>query len=117
MLCEKIDQAVDKIARAHGLRWHGRLENGIPTTHSHDQALDLVLASAEEAGLHILELDQAQRWTDDFGVLTQYYPGAYIGLGSGTECGQLHGPDYDFPDAILISALQLYWSIVPQLNG
>ena len=116
-LCRKIDQAVGKIARAHGLQWHGLPENWIPATHSHGQALDLVLACAREAGLHILELDQAQRWSDDFGVLTQHYPGAFIGLGSGSGCGQLHSSDYDFPDDILKSALQLYWRIVTQLNG
>lgn len=115
-LCRKIDQAVDKIARAHGLQWHGRPENWIPATHSHDRALDLVLASAREAGLNILELDQAQRWSDDFGVFTQRYPGAFIGLGGGSGCGHLHGPDYDFPDDILKSALPLYWRIVTQLN-
>ena len=117
VLCKKVDQAVDKIARFNSLRWHGRPENWISATYSHDQVLDTVLAAAAKAGLHTIELEKAQRWADDFGFLTKRYPGAYVGIGCGTECGQLHGPDYDFPDAILKIALQLYWNVVTQLNS
>lgn len=38
------------------------------------------------------------------------------GLGAGVDCGNLHGPDYDFPDAILGSALKVMWGIAAQLN-
>ena len=104
------------MAQSYSLQWQARPEYWIPATHSHDQALDLVLASARQAGLDLVELDQPQRWSDDFGVLTQHYPGAYFGLGAGDDCGHLHGPDYDFPDAILGPALHVLWGIITRLN-
>ena len=59
----------------------------------------------------------AHRWSDDFGVLTQHYPGVFFGMGGGDECGQLHGPDFDFPDAILAPVLRLFVTLVEQLHG
>ena len=79
--------------------------------------MELVLTSAREARLPAIELDDAQLWSDDFGVLTRHFPGAFFGLGGGAACGQLHGPDFDFPDELLAPALRLYTALVARING
>ena len=116
-LCQKIDRMAADIAQAHGLQCQNKVENWIPATRNHERVVEQLLTAAREAGLPTLEAAQAHRWSDDFGVLTQHYPGAFFGLGSGDACGQLHGPDFDFPDAILEPALRLLWKIVGQLHG
>ena len=116
-LCGRVNRMVAEIARQHGLRCKSWPENGIPATHNHRQALDLVLDCARQTGLRVIELDEAQRWSDDFGVLARLYPGAFFGLGGGAACGQLHGPDFDFPDELLAPALRLYFVLVGRING
>ena len=76
-----------------------------------------MLAAAEKAGLPTIELELPQRWSDDFGVLTQHYTGTFIAMAGGTACGQLHGPDFDYPDTILKPALLIYGVLVESLHG
>ncbi len=116
-LCRQVTRMIADIARSHGLQWTGAPENWIPDTHSDPQALEMVLEAARQAGLPVQALDQPQRWSDDFGVLTRHHPGAFFGVGSGSACGQLHGPDFDFPDAVLEPVLRLYWALVVRING
>lgn len=116
-LCSQADRLVADIAVNHDLEWKCWPENRIPATGNHDEAVDLLLAAAEKAGLPTIELDLPQRWSDDFGVLTQNYTGTFFGLGGGTACGQLHGPNFDYPDAIIKPALLLYWRLVESLHG
>jgi metal-dependent amidase/aminoacylase/carboxypeptidase family protein len=108
---------VADIAGKQGLQSRSWPENWIPATRNDHQAVDQLTTAAQKTGLPMIELDQAQRWSDDFGVLTQHYRGAFFGLGGGSECGRLHGPDFDFPDALLSSALRLYASLVACING
>ena len=116
-LCDQADRMVAEIARKAGLQCKRWSENWIPATRNHRQAMELVLTSAREARLPAIELDDAQRWSDDFGVLTRHFPGAFFGLGGGDACGQLHGPDFDFPDELLAPALRLYTALVARING
>ena len=116
-LCREADRLVADIAEDHDLKWKCWTENRIPATGNHDEAVDLLLAAAGKAGLATIELELPQRWSDDFGVLTQHYTGTFFGMGGGTACGQLHGPDFDYPDAILKPALLLYWVLVESLHS
>jgi amidohydrolase len=116
-LCRRADRLVADIAASHDLAWTCRPENRIPATVSHDAAIDALLAAAANAGLPSIELDLPQRWSDDCGVLMQHFPGAFFGMGGGSACGQLHGPDFDYPDEIIKPAVGLYWALVKTLHG
>jgi metal-dependent amidase/aminoacylase/carboxypeptidase family protein len=52
------------------------------------------------------------KWGEDFGFFTSRYKGAMIGLGAGKETPALHNPDYDFPDDIIKTGVDLYKSIL-----
>ena len=77
-LCRQADRLVADIAEGHDLKWKCWPENRIPATANHDEAVDLLLATAEKAGLPAIELELPQRWSDDFGVLTQHYTGTFL---------------------------------------
>ncbi|MCR4964156.1 MAG: amidohydrolase [Bacteroidales bacterium] len=53
-------------------------------------------------------------WGEDFGLLTQHYPGALFGLGSGEEQPPLHHPDFDFPDSIIHKGIELFYHLVTE---
>lgn len=56
--------------------------------------------------------DSPFRWSEDFADYLMQYSGALFGIGSGTNHIELHHPDYDFPDDIIESTAQLFFSMV-----
>jgi len=53
--------------------------------------------------------------SEDFGVMLQHRPGAYVLIGNGTEGAagrSLHSPDYDFNDAILPTGAAFWTALV-----
>lgn len=57
------------------------------------------------------EIESPYRWGEDFGFLTQKYPGAMFGLGAGTDCPALHDVNYDFPNEILETGIRMFYTL------
>lgn len=51
------------------------------------------------------------KWGEDFGIFTDKFKGALFGLGAGLDTPSLHNPDYDFPDYLTQSGIDLFTSI------
>lgn len=77
-------------------------------------AVTRVRCAAETCGLHYSEIELPFSWGEDFGLLTQHYPGALFGLGSGDQQPSLHNPYFDFPDELLYNAVRLFREIVDE---
>lgn len=71
--------------------------------------------AANNLQLSTVERKVPFKWGEDFGILTQHYPGAMFGIGSGENCPALHNPDYDFPDEITPTAVQIFYSIIQEI--
>ncbi len=52
------------------------------------------------------------RWSEDFANYLLHYPGAMFGIGAGEKHAELHHPDYDFPDALIPLASQVFYNII-----
>ena len=63
-----------------------------------------------------IEKDVPFTWGEDFGLLTQHYPGALFGLGSGTDTPPLHHQNFDFPDEIIETGVKMMISISKLVN-
>ncbi|MDH2290905.1 amidohydrolase [Cobetia sp. 10Alg 146] len=64
------------------------------------------------------ELDQAHRWSEDFGVLGRECHAAMFTLGAGEALPGLHHPRYDFPDDLILPGVALFEGLVRHhLNG
>lgn len=61
-------------------------------------------------------MNEPFKWGEDFGLFTQKYKGMMFGIGSGLDCPALHNPDYDFPDEILPTAVNVFYGIVKEIN-
>lgn len=82
------------------------------TNYNDEQALAHILKSAKESELPLIESPTPLKWGEDFGLFTQRFPGAFIGLGAGENTPSLHNPDYDFPDELLETGVELFDSII-----
>lgn len=72
------------------------------------QAVQLLKESCQELGQPYLDMEEAFRWTEDFGLFTQRFSGAMFVIGAGEDQPALHNPDYDFNDDLLAPARDLF---------
>ena len=78
-----------------------------PETVAHAASVDKVKSVCESMGIPFLESDEPSRGSEDFGYYTKLIPGAMFLLGAG-EGPPIHTKDYDFNDALIETAVELY---------
>jgi len=106
--CEKI---VMEISKAEKLSCNISYCEVFPATVNNDKCVDIVEQSAKQINLKIKKIEKPFKWSEDFGYYTQKFEACYFGLGSGKKQPQLHNPDYDFPDEIIESGINLFYTI------
>lgn len=52
------------------------------------------------------------RWSEDFAHYLLHFRGAMFGIGAGEKHVELHHPDYDFPDALISPASQVFYRLI-----
>lgn len=81
-----------------------------------DSELVEVLAnSAHQIGLDVYNKEYPFKWGEDFGLFTQKFKGALFGLGAGEDTPALHNPDYDFPDELIETGVQMFYQTLKNL--
>lgn len=83
-----------------------------PETRNHDVSNAKILQVCEKLGLPSSSLEQANRWSEDFGHLTKRVPGAMFVVGNGVDAPELHTTYYDFPDEILEVAVKVFYGLI-----
>lgn len=100
-----------EVAKTPGLSYDIRWLEYFAGGQNSAKAVEIVRQAAADNGLTYIEKDVPFTWGEDFGLLTQHYPGALFGLGSGTDTPPLHHQDFDFPDEIIETGVKMMMSI------
>ncbi len=79
-------------------------------TINHSESVDKVIKCCE--GSDIMIIDKPFRWSEDFGEYLKITKGAFIGIGDGEEYPGLHTQEYDFPDYIIETCINVMKGIV-----
>lgn len=106
------EQIVDQCASAENLQYEIAYEDVFRATTNSHQAVDLLLRSAEDDPVEML--NEPFRWSEDFGEFATGTHCALFGIGAGTETPDLHNPGYDFPDELIPRAATILLRIVRQ---
>jgi amidohydrolase len=101
-----------QLANRDGLKVSFDIREAFPGTANTQTGFDIVRQAAAKTGRAFGQLDLPFRWGEDFGELTKRYDGAMFGLGAGEHLPDLHNPDYDFPDEILSSGIEMFAAIM-----
>jgi len=88
-----------------------------PATVNSPEAAKFVKNAAAKLGLDVKTLDKPFRWTEDFGHFTSRFKGALIGLGAGIQHPALHNPNYDFPDQLITTGINLFLEIFDDIQS
>ena len=102
----------EECSRTPGLRYNIIWKEYFAASENHPDAVMTIQQAAEQCGLEYVTKGEPFSWGEDFGLLTQHYPGALFGIGSGTEQPPLHHPHFDFPDALLPIGVQMFHSLL-----
>lgn len=106
--CEKI---IQEISRSENLKCEFSYSEEFPATVNSDQYVEVVEKSAKQLGLETQYVKTPFKWSEDFGYFTEKYDACYFGLGSGIHQPQLHNPDFDFPDDIIETGINIFYTI------
>ena len=106
--CEKI---IKEISISEKLSCKISYNEVFPATVNNDRCVDIVEQSAKQIGMEVEYLTTSFKWSEDFGYFTEKYKACYFGLGSGLNHPQLHNPDFDFPEDIIETGIELFYTI------
>ena len=88
------------------------MHEAFAATNSSDANVTVIENAAKRLGLSLGHLTEPFRWSEDFGRFGAVCPVGFFGLGSGYAQPALHNPEYDFPDAILETGINMFAEII-----
>lgn len=113
-ISKQAESIAREIAKKYGLSCDIGWTEEFSATENNVHATEIICKAA-----HRLKLDMTQRhfpfrWGEDFGLFTQRFKGAMFGLGAGENMPALHNPDYDFPDELIETGIDMFAAIAEQ---
>lgn len=110
------NSTVDDIAARYGLTVSRSLVEPFHATENHPARVEAIRKAADNLSLKVVERKEPMRWSEDFAEYLLRWPGAFFGIGSGEQQPELHHPSYDFPDALVEPAAQLFLRLTTALE-
>jgi len=111
-----IEEIVREIAVKYDLKVNFDYLETFYANENDKESVELVRKAAGKLELKIIEKDFPFKWGEDFGFFTSSYKGCMFGLGAGDNCPALHNPDYDFPDEIITTGMNIFYEIMQDIT-
>lgn len=108
---QQIKKNGEELAKKYELKVSYEEQEPFESNQNDADAVALIKEAAGSLGLSYHDKDEPFRWGEDFGLFTNRYKGAMFGVGSGESCKPLHHPEYDFPDEIIWTAINMFTTI------
>ena len=86
-----------------------------PASENNEECNQHILKAAKENNFQIIKRPYPFKFGEDFGWYSKQYKTAMFGLGAGMDTPALHNSDYDFPDEILETGMQMFKGIIESL--
>ncbi len=111
-LQENIENLSISQADEYNLKVDFSFEDQFPETRNHDQSVDKIIKVCKEKGLRLVEMKESFRGSEDFGHYTKLTKGAICYIGNGIDYVPLHTYEYDFPDELIETGVELFKGLV-----
>ncbi len=82
-----------------------------PAVINDNDSFEVLSNACNKLGLEKEILSTPFKWSEDFAYFTNKYKGTFFGLGAGVEHANLHNPEYDFPDEIIFTGVEIFYQI------
>lgn len=117
MLADQVIALCQAKAKDYLFDFQFTMHEAFAATNSNDANVTVVENAAKRLGLSLGHLTEPFRWSEDFGRFGAVCPVGFFGLGSGFAQPALHNPEYDFPDAILETGINMFAEIINEELG
>ena len=104
-----------QIATNHKLKIDIEWTQSFQANENSVKAVNYIRKASKTLQLDTLEKEFPFTFGEDFGLFTQHFKGAMFGLGSGENTPTLHNPDYDFPDEIIETGVNVFHQIAKDI--
>lgn len=116
LLTDHIEKIIHEISTNERLKNEIFYSEDFPATNNDIECLNYVEKSAKENQLEIETKKHPFKWSEDFGYYSQLYQTCLFGLGSGKSQPALHNQNYDFPDDIIETGINVFFNIYKRIN-
>lgn len=116
-LTQFVESTSKDIANKFNLNLDISYSEEFPATECDKKLTVIVENCAKEIGLEVINLDQPNRWSEDFAHFTSQFPSVIFGIGDGMNHPDLHTNSYDFPDEIISTGIGLMEAICRKILG
>ena len=117
MLADQVIALCQAKAKDYLFDFQFTMHEAFAATNSSDANVTVIENAAKRLGLSLGHLSEPFRWSEDFGRFGAVCPVGFFGLGSGYAQPALHNPEYDFPDAILETGINMFAEIINEELG
>lgn len=112
---QQLLEGIEVIANNHSLNVEHEWIFEFFANQNNSDVVDTLRKVARLKGIDLTERKYPFKWGEDFGLFTQKYKGAMFGIGAGEDQPALHNPDYDFPDEIMGTAIDVFTGFINEV--
>lgn len=105
---DNIEEIAISQAEEYGLKISFSYNDAFPETNNHKESSDKIRQVCNIKGLEIVEMTEPFRGSEDFGYYLKQAKGAICYIGNGEDYPSLHTQEYNFPDEIIETAIELF---------
>lgn len=116
-LKENIEHLIDEVCKKENLKYLIDWFDYFPASKNNAECNNYIKNAASQCELDIKSRPYPLKFGEDFGWFSQKYKSAMFGLGAGENTPALHHADYDFPDEILETGMNMFTAILDQILG
>lgn len=110
----EIENFCKQICHSNSLEYKIEWFEYFPASINNDHCNTLVQSAIKNNKLKAIARTYPFRFGEDFGWYSQSYKVAMFGLGAGMNTSALHHSDYDFPDELLITGMDMFKAIIAE---
>lgn len=107
LLNKKICDRAEELAKENKLEFSVARQDVFPATENEAQCAEKVLDVCRGT-----RMKEPMRWSEDFGYYLRHCKGAFFGIGAGEDHAPLHTSGYEYPDKLLLPALEAFWKLI-----
>ncbi len=116
VLITNSEKIINEISKAENLEYEISYSEIFPASVNNQECFRFVEQAAKQNNYKLDYIEKPFSWSEDFGYFAQEYKTALFGLGSGVSQPPLHNPDYDFPDEIIETGINMFYTIYKIIN-
>jgi len=114
--CKGFEKYINEVCNAEELEVAISWTQEFNSSSNNKKPIELISKVANGSNLSVSKLKTPFKWGEDFGLLTHKYHGAMFGLGDGEDTPALHTTDYDFPDEIIPTGIEIFSQIIEEIH-